>query len=99
MNYYCDIPFEITDKYKADKIILTRNQKLFELPFKLAKMFLKHISVDISQNRIENITILWDMNKLFEEFVYQLLRKGQSEFKVNYQKKCCLLKRVGNGKE
>ena len=99
MNYYCDIPFEITDKYKADKIILTRNQKLFEKPFKLAKMFLKHISVDISQNRIENITILWDMNKLFEEFVYQLLKKGQNEFEVNYQKKCCLLKRVGKGKE
>ncbi len=99
MNYFCDLPFEKTDKYKAGKIILNRNQKLFEQPFKLAKMFLNHISVDISKNTIENLTILWDMNKLFEEFVYQLLRKGQSEYEVSCQKYCCLLKQVGSGKE
>lgn len=99
MNYFCDLPLVKTDKYKAEKIILTRNQKLFDLPFKLAKMFLSRISVDISKNTIENITILWDMNKLFEEFVYQLLRKGQKDYTVNYQKQCCLLRKIGNDKE
>jgi 5-methylcytosine-specific restriction enzyme subunit McrC len=95
MNYFCDVPFVKTDKYKAEKIILTRNQKLFELPFKLAKMFLNHLSVDITNNTIENLTILWDMNILFEEFVYMLLKRGQRNFRVSPQEKKPLLKRKG----
>lgn len=92
MNYFCDLPFEVTDKYKAGKIILTRNQKLFEYPFKLAKMFLEHISIDISQKTIENVTLLWSMGNLFEEFVAELINKGQSEYSVCIQKDYPLLK-------
>ena len=92
MNYFCDMPLVKTDRYKAEKIILTRNQKLFEHPFKLAKMFLQNISVDISQNRIKNITLLWDMNKLFEEFTAEILKKGLTKYKIEYQKKQTLLK-------
>ena len=92
MNYFCGLPLVKTDRYKAEKIILTRNQKLFEHPFKLAKMFLNNISVDISQNKIENITLLWDMNKLFEEFVYEVLRKGCTKYTPTAQKNQKLLK-------
>lgn len=86
MNYFCDLPLVPFDKYKAKKIILTRNQQLFEHPFKLAKMFLQNISVDISKNAIENITLLWDMNFLFEEFVYEIIRRCDLGYKVHYQK-------------
>ena len=98
MNYFCDLPFEVTDKYKAGKIILTRNQKLFEYPFKLAKMFLEHISIDISQKTIENVTLLWSMGNLFEEFVSELINKGQSEYSAGIQKDYPLL-RTGTGRE
>ena len=92
MNYFCDIPFVRYNKYMADKIVLTRNQQLFSHPFKIAKMFLENISVDISKNSLENMTLLWDMNLLFEEFVYELLKRNNLSYTVNYQKKHKLLK-------
>ena len=93
INYYSDIELLRFDKFKADKIILTRNQQLFQKPFNLAKMFIEHTSVDLSRNKFENITLLWDMNKLFEEFVYEVMKKYENEFayKPHAQKKRKLL--------
>ena len=99
MNYFCDLPLVRYDKYKADKIILTRNQQLFSHPFKIAKMFLENISVDISKNSIENITLLWDMNLLFEEFVYEIIKRHVTGYTPYYQKNKKLLRNVDNLKE
>lgn len=86
MNYYFDIQLERFDKYKVGKIKLTRNQELFRKPFNLAKMFIEQTSVDLSKNKFENITLIWDMNKLFEEFIYQLIKKELPELNPIYQK-------------
>jgi 5-methylcytosine-specific restriction enzyme subunit McrC len=99
MNYFCDLPLVRYDKYKADKIILTRNQQLFSHPFKIAKMFLENISVDISKNSIENITLLWDMNLLFEEFVYEIIKRHVTGYTPHYQKNKKLLRNADNLKE
>lgn len=93
INYYSDISFVRFDKFKARKIKLTRNQELFEKPFKLAKMFVVQTSVDLSKNKFENITLVWDMNKLFEEFVYEILKR-QTSLSVSAQKGKRLLKNV-----
>ena len=99
MNYFCDLPLIPFDKYKAEKIILTRNQQLFEHPFKLAKMFLQNISVDISKNAIENITLLWDMNLLFEEFVYEIIKRCDLGYSIHYQKDAKLLINPNNDRK
>ena len=75
IDYFADIKMIRFDKFKCNKIRLNRNQILFEKPFKLAKMFVENSSVDLSKNRIENISLVWDMNKLFEEFIYEVMRK------------------------
>ena len=80
MNYYSDIKLVRFDKFKAEKIKLSRNQELFKKPFNLAKMFVEKTSVDLSKNKFENITLIWDMNKLFEEFVFEIMKKNESEF-------------------
>ena len=79
MNYYSDIKLVRFDKFKAEKIKLSRNQELFKKPFNLAKMFVEKTSVDLSKNKFENITLIWDMNKLFEEFVFEIMKKNESE--------------------
>ncbi len=86
MNYYSDIKLVRFDKLKAEKIKLTKNQELFKKPFNLAKMFVEQTSVDLSKNKFESITLIWDMNKLFEEFVYELIKKEIPEVKPNPQK-------------
>ncbi len=80
MNYYSDIKLIRFNRFKAEKIRLSRNQELFEKPFKLAKMFVEKTSVDLSKNKFENITLIWDMNKLFEEFVFEIMKKNESDF-------------------
>ncbi len=77
MDYFCDIKLVRFNISKCKKIHLTRTQQMFEKPFKLAKMFIENSSVDLSKNKIENITLLWDMNKLFEEFIYELIKRNK----------------------
>ena len=80
INYYSDIQLVRFDKFKAEKIKLYRNQELFKKPFNLAKMFIEKTSVDLSKNKFKNITLIWDMNKLFEEFVFEIMKKHEAEF-------------------
>lgn len=86
INYYTNIDFVRFDKFKADKIRLTRNQELFKKPFNLAKMFVEKASVDLSKNKFENISLVWDMNKLFEEFVFEVMKKTNSKWNFTAQK-------------
>lgn len=79
INYYSDIKLVRFNRFTVEKINLSRNQKLFKKPFNLAKMFIEKTSVDLSKNKFENITLIWDMNKLFEEFVFEIMKKFEGE--------------------
>lgn len=93
INYYSDIKLVRFDRFKVEKIKLSRNQELLKKPFNLAKMFVEKTSVDLSKNKFENITLIWDMNKLFEEFVFEIMKKNESElgWKFTAQKRKSLL--------
>ena len=91
IDYFAGVKIIRFDKFKCEKIRLTRNQKLFEKPFNLAKMFVENSSVDLSLNKFDSISFVWDMNKLFEEFIYQVLRKMEG-VSVTAQQKRHLLK-------
>jgi 5-methylcytosine-specific restriction enzyme subunit McrC len=93
INYYSDIDLMLFDKFKAEKIKLTRNQTLFKKPFNLAKMFIENTSVDLTKNKFENITLVWDMNKLFEEFIFELIKRKIPECQAIAQKPKRLLKK------
>lgn len=84
-NFYTDIDLKIFTKEHLSKIKLNRNQTFFERPFSLAKMFIENSSVDMSCFKIENIALLWDMNKLFEEFVYEVLKKQTRNTPNNWE--------------
>lgn len=86
MNFYADIEFVRISSQKANKIKLFRNQRMFQKAFDLAKMFLSHLSIDFSKNKIENIILLWDMNVLFEEYVFEVMRRKCSDISVIAQK-------------
>ena len=92
INYYSDISFVRFDKFKIQKIKLTRSQEFFKKPFNLAKMFVEKTSVDLSKNKFENITLVWDMNKLFEEFIFELIKRKIPECSPIAQKTKRLLR-------
>lgn len=99
IKFYSDIKFVKFDKFKVRKIKLDRNQTLFEKSFKLAKLFIENMSIDMSGNKIENISLLWDMNKLFEEFIYELLKRINSDNEIVSQQKRSLLRNSKNSSE
>jgi len=73
-NYYADVSFCRFNKEMVKKIILGRNQLIFKKPFQLACMFVRQLSLDLTNNNVANISLLWDMNILFEEFVFEIMR-------------------------
>ena len=98
MNYFCDITLTKFDRFKTNKIKLSKNQEIFKKPFNLAKMFIEKSSVDLSKNKIENISLLWDMNILFEEFIYEVIKR-HTKFTPYYQKGKRLLIETENAKK
>lgn len=61
----------------------------------LTTMFLKKMRPDFSGNRSEKVfALLFDMNELFEEFVYAVIRDGSFNVKAEAQKKKRLVDRV-----
>ena len=96
INYYSDIKLVRFNRFTAEKINLSRNQKLFKKPFNLAKMFIEKTSVDLSKNKFENITLIWDMNKLFEEFVFEIMKKNESELGWKFTAQKCKKLLIGD---
>lgn len=96
INYYSDIKLVRFDRFTAEKINLSRNQKLFKKPFNLAKMFIEKTSVDLSKNKFESITLIWDMNKLFEEFVFEIMKKNESELGWKFTAQKCKKLLIGD---
>ena len=96
INYYSDIKLVRFDRFKAEKIKLSRNQELFKKPFNLAKMFIEKTSVNLSKNKFENITLIWDMNKLFEEFVFEIMKKNESELGWKFTAQKCKKLLIGD---
>ncbi|MDD5022354.1 MAG: hypothetical protein PHR82_09545 [Endomicrobiaceae bacterium] len=83
-QYYFDVDLKKIDISELKKIKLTQAQKLFEKPFKLARIFLENTSVDMSNNKVNTIALFWDMNKLFEEFIYCVINKNKTLLNLEY---------------
>ncbi len=77
MEYFADVTLMRFSEHDVARIHLTRMQELFRYPFMLARMFIERSSVDLSRNSLESVALLWDMNKLFEEFIYNMLRRNR----------------------
>lgn len=82
-DFFCDIDFKKINIYKIRNLKLTKNQTAFQKPFDLAKMFLENSSIDMNQHKIKTISLLWDMNKLFEEFIFEFIRRNKDKINEN----------------
>ena len=82
-DFFCDIDFKKINIYKITNLKLTKNQTAFQKPFDLAKMFLENSLIDMNQHKIKTISLLWDMNKLFEEFVFEFIRRNKDKINEN----------------
>jgi 5-methylcytosine-specific restriction enzyme subunit McrC len=68
-----------------DKIILNRKSQLYKTSLLISKMILLNFHPDITKSKDEVVALLFDMNALWEKFVYHSL-KTNSNFEVEEQK-------------
>lgn len=73
---YDEVSLRSVSYAKTQKIILNRNQTMFKEPLELAQMFLEHSTISLHNHTFTNLAILFDMNKLFEEFVATALEQA-----------------------
>ena len=77
-----DIPIT---KESFDKIRLTRKTKEYTKAIRIAKMLILNYSPDISRGDEDMLALLFDMNKLWEKYIYKKLKSKENELlKVNY---------------
>lgn len=80
------------------KVKLRRGQQVFETPLKLAKLFIDNSSIHMNSGHFESIALLFDMNELFEEFVFTSLKSLYGS-NVQAQFKKGMLKNLSCGNE
>lgn len=73
---YDEVSLRSVSYAETQKIILNRNQTMFKEPLELAQMFLQHSTISLHNHTFTNLAILFDMNKLFEEFVATALEQA-----------------------
>jgi 5-methylcytosine-specific restriction enzyme subunit McrC len=77
------------DKASASTVQLPRQFHSFKYPFKLAKMFIERTVCNLYQDDFSMFSFVFDMNQLFEEYVFRLLYKNKEKLglkTVSYQK-------------
>lgn len=76
---------EIT-KVHFDQLKDNRKTVAYKTAIKIAKMIILNYSPDIKSGGDNMLALLFDMNKLWEEYVYRmLLRSKKEEYEVNFQ--------------
>ncbi|GAA4314611.1 McrC family protein [Pontixanthobacter gangjinensis] len=78
-----EIPIE---KHHFERITLNRKTEKYVEAIKIAKMIILNYSPDIKGGNDNMLALLFDMNKLWEEYVYRMLRKvDETGLKVSFQ--------------
>lgn len=71
-----------------DKINLERKSLPYKKAIDIAKMLILNYSPNLNSGNDNMLTLLFDMNKLWEEYIYRILHKHRPEgYSVNFQNK------------
>ena len=68
-----------------DNLIFNRKTEDYRMAIKLAKLLLLHTVPNRVGNGYKILALMFDMNKLWEEYVYMILRRNLTEFEVRAQ--------------
>lgn len=74
------------DSSSFDKIHLNRKTESYAEALKIAKMIILNYSPDISKGQNDMLALLFDMNKLWEKYIYRRLKQNEKgNYKVQFQ--------------
>jgi 5-methylcytosine-specific restriction enzyme subunit McrC len=76
LGRFPDVDSKNITKLDFDNLVLSRKNKQYQEALKIAKMIILNYSPDIKGGNENMIALLFDMNKLWEEFVLRILKKA-----------------------
>lgn len=74
-----DRPVQVED---LDRIHLDRLNRRYEPILELCRLLLRSATLDLRAGRIAQLAFVFDMNRLFEEFVAEFLRRHRDEIRL-----------------
>lgn len=76
------------NKSHFEKVILNRNSVDYGRAIEIAKMIILNYSPNLNSGNDNMLTLLFDMNKLWEEYIYRILQKHKpTGYQVSFQNK------------
>ena len=84
-----DIDDKVISYDSIKNLVVPHRAKDLNAVFSLAKMFLRYLSADVYTGRANSVAVLFDMNELFESFVFHILNRNSKQLglnKVHFQK-------------
>lgn len=76
------------DNTHFERIMESRKTASYSKAIQIARMILLNYSPDIRQGQENMLTLLFDMNKLWEEYIYRMLvRSADANTKISFQNK------------
>jgi len=77
---------EIT-KSSFDRIVIHRKSEKYSEAIQIAKMIILNYSPDLSKGQENMLALLFDMNKLWENYIYKILKRTEDDnYKIDYHK-------------
>ena len=71
-----------------NKVVLNRKTEKYSEALKIAKMLILNYSPDISKGQENMLALLFDMNDLWEKYIYKILKRAEDEsYSVSYHKR------------
>ena len=83
-----DIEFEIITKEHFVPLNVNRLNSQYLPVLELARLFILDSSLQMTANNIETFSFVFDMNRLFEEFVYEFIRRHRDAILPEDLKDC-----------
>jgi len=77
-----DVTYKPVRPEEVDRITLDRLNRSYEPILDLCRLLLANATLDLRAGRISQLAIVFDMDKLFEEFVAEFLRRNVEEITV-----------------
>lgn len=77
-----ELPDCAVNKHTFDKLVYDRKTERYKEAMLISQMLLLNFRPDITGGAENVIAILFDMNKLWEEFVYRRLKKEEANFSI-----------------